>query len=125
MAVGSSDDWRTRLRRCSISWAPIRKRYETGIATPCSASLISFRVRSLPDWPPRWRIAGNSHGYIMRAGVRMRFEEFSFGSIRIDGTTHEYDVVVDRGQVRKRKKKPIQKVSRGLWAHSGFDRGSH
>lgn len=39
----------------------------------------------------------------------MRFEEFSFGSIRIDGTTHEYDVVVDRGQVRKRKKKPSKR----------------
>ena len=36
----------------------------------------------------------------------MRFEKFSFGSIRIDGTTYEHDVVIDRGEVRKRKKKP-------------------
>ena len=36
----------------------------------------------------------------------MRFEKFSFGSIRIDGVTHEHDVVIDRGTVRKRKKKP-------------------
>jgi hypothetical protein len=36
----------------------------------------------------------------------MRFEEFSFGSIRIDGTTYTYDVVIDCGAVRKRKKKP-------------------
>ena len=36
----------------------------------------------------------------------MRFEKFSFGSIRINGTTYEHDVVIDRGQVRKRKKKP-------------------
>ena len=36
----------------------------------------------------------------------MRFENFSFGSIRIDGITHEHDVVIDRGTVRKRKKKP-------------------
>jgi len=35
----------------------------------------------------------------------MRFEEFSFGTIRIDGTTYEHDVVVDRGEVFKRKKK--------------------
>ena len=49
MAVRSSDDWRTGLRHCSIRWAPIRKRYETGIAMRCSASWISFRVRSLPD----------------------------------------------------------------------------
>jgi len=39
----------------------------------------------------------------------MRFEDFSFGSIRIDGTTYEHDVVIDRGQIRKRKKKPSQK----------------
>src|SRR5215470_10695382 len=36
----------------------------------------------------------------------MRFEAFSFGSIRIDGTTYEHDVTIDRGQIRKRKKKP-------------------
>ena len=39
----------------------------------------------------------------------MRFEDFSFGSIRIDGTTYEHDVVIDRGQIRKRKKKPSKK----------------
>jgi len=33
----------------------------------------------------------------------MRFEAYSFGSIRIDGTTYEHDVVIDRGQVRKHK----------------------
>ena len=36
----------------------------------------------------------------------MQFEHFGFGSIRIDGTTYEHDVVIDRGQVRRRKKKP-------------------
>ncbi len=39
----------------------------------------------------------------------MRFRDFSFGSIRIDGTTYEHDVVIDRGEVRKRKKKPSKK----------------
>lgn len=39
----------------------------------------------------------------------MRFEKFSFGSIRIDGVTYEHDVVIDRGQVDKRKKKPSRK----------------
>ena len=33
----------------------------------------------------------------------------SFGSVRIDGVTYEHDVVIDRGQVRKRKKKPSKK----------------
>ena len=39
----------------------------------------------------------------------MRFEKFSFGSIRIDGVTYEHDVVIDCGKVRKRKKKPSKK----------------
>jgi hypothetical protein len=39
----------------------------------------------------------------------MRFEGFSFGSIRIDGTTYEHDVVIDQGEVRKRVKKPSKK----------------
>ena len=39
----------------------------------------------------------------------MRFEVFLFGSICIDGTTYEYDVVIDRGGIRKRKKKPSRR----------------
>jgi hypothetical protein len=39
----------------------------------------------------------------------MRFEKFSFGSIRIDGVTYEHDIVIDGGQIRKRKKKPSKK----------------
>jgi hypothetical protein len=39
----------------------------------------------------------------------MRVEKFSFGSIRIDSVTYEHDVVIDRGDVRKRKKKPSKK----------------
>jgi len=39
----------------------------------------------------------------------MRFEDFTFGSIRIDGVTYEHDVVIDRGQLVKRKKKPSKK----------------
>ena len=39
----------------------------------------------------------------------MRFQKFSFGSIRIDGVTYKHDVVIDHGDVRKRKKKPSKK----------------
>jgi hypothetical protein len=39
----------------------------------------------------------------------MHFDKFSFGSIRIDGSTYEHDVVIDRGEIRKRKKKPSKK----------------
>ena len=44
-----------------------------------------------------------------RLEIPMRFEDFSFGSIRIDGTTYEHDVAIDRGRIRKRKKKPSKK----------------
>lgn len=39
----------------------------------------------------------------------MRFQGFEFGQIRIDGVTYEHDVVIDRGQIRKRWKKPSKK----------------
>jgi hypothetical protein len=39
----------------------------------------------------------------------MHIEEFSFGSIRIDGVVHEHDVLIDRGDVSKRKKKASKK----------------
>jgi hypothetical protein len=47
----------------------------------------------------------------------MRFEGFSFGSIRIDGVTYESDVVIDRGEIRKRKKKP-SKQYRDAFGHT-------
>ena len=39
----------------------------------------------------------------------MKFQKFSFGQIRIDGIEYGYDVVIDRGKVRKRKKKASKK----------------
>lgn len=39
----------------------------------------------------------------------MSIDKFSFGSIRIDGETFERDVVLDRGQVRLRNKKPSKR----------------
>jgi hypothetical protein len=39
----------------------------------------------------------------------MGFGSFRFGSIEIDGNTYEHDVVMDRGEIRKRKKKPSKK----------------
>jgi hypothetical protein len=47
----------------------------------------------------------------------MHFESFSFGSIQIDGTTYEHDVVIDRGEVRKRKKGP-SKQFRDAFGHT-------
>ena len=47
----------------------------------------------------------------------MHFEKFSFGSIRIDGITYEHDVVINRGKVEKRMKKPSKKF-RDTFGHT-------
>lgn len=47
----------------------------------------------------------------------MRFEDFSFGTVRIDGEVFEHDVVVDRGKIRKRKKGP-SKGHRSAYGHT-------
>ena len=39
----------------------------------------------------------------------MHLDKFSFGTIRIDGSTYTKDVVIDRGKVRKRRKAPSRK----------------
>ncbi len=49
----------------------------------------------------------------------MRFDHFSFGTIRIDGSTCEHDVVIDRGEVRKRKKGPSKQFS-DAFGHTRF-----
>ena len=42
----------------------------------------------------------------------MHFDKFSFGALRIDGSTYEQDVVIDCGEIRKRKKAlPIDSVT--------------
>ena len=39
----------------------------------------------------------------------MVLNNFSFGTLQIDGTTYEQDVVIDRGDIRKRKKTPSKR----------------
>ena len=34
----------------------------------------------------------------------MRFSEYSFGSVCVDGVTYDHDLILDRGNLRKRKK---------------------
>ena len=47
----------------------------------------------------------------------MRFERFSFGSLRVDGVDYEYDLVIDRGEVRKRRKKASKRF-REAYGHT-------
>ena len=44
----------------------------------------------------------------------MRFETFSFGSLRIDGVTYHHDLAIYSGDMRKRKKKPSKKFRETL-----------
>ena len=53
----------------------------------------------------------------MQCKLRMQFQSFSFGSIRIDGVTYDHDVVIDRGEIRKRGKKASKKY-RGAFGHT-------
>ena len=41
--------------------------------------------------------------------VEMKFGHFSFGSIQIDDTKYEHDVVIEGRKIRKRKKKPSKR----------------
>jgi hypothetical protein len=47
----------------------------------------------------------------------MRFGQFTFGTIEVDGKTYEHDLVVDRGRVRKRRKGP-SKPFRPRYGHT-------
>ena len=47
----------------------------------------------------------------------MRFDTFSLGSIQIDGITYDHDVVIERGNVSKRKKKASKKF-RDAFGHT-------
>jgi hypothetical protein len=49
--------------------------------------------------------------------MAMRIDQFTFGSIRIDGVIYEHDVMIARGRVTKRKKKS-SKPFRGAFGHT-------
>ena len=51
-----------------------------------------------------------SESLLTETGISaMDFGKFHFGRIEIDGVTYERDVVIDRGRIRKRKKKPSKR----------------
>ena len=52
----------------------------------------------------------------------MRFDGFTFGSIEVDGTTYEHDLVIDKGTVRKRRKGP-SKPLRARFGHTPLSAG--
>jgi hypothetical protein len=50
-------------------------------------------------------------------GSRVRFSEYCFGSVRVDGVTHDHDLIIDRGKIRKRKKAASRKF-RDSYGHT-------
>ena len=40
----------------------------------------------------------------MGTSLSVRLSGYSFGSVRVDGVTYDYDLIIDRGKIRKRKK---------------------
>lgn len=47
----------------------------------------------------------------------MKIDHFTFGSVRIDGQTYDRDVVIDRGEVHARSKKPSKRF-RDSYGHT-------
>src|SRR6266496_1402633 len=62
--------------------------------------------------------AGTGHTIAVQArSISVRFTEYSFGSVRVDGVTYDHDLIIDRGKVRKRKKAASRKF-RGAYGHT-------
>ena len=47
----------------------------------------------------------------------VHFEKFSFGSMQIDGRVYDFDLVIDQGEIRKRKKKASKRY-RDAYGHT-------
>jgi hypothetical protein len=47
----------------------------------------------------------------------MRFTDYSFGCVRVDGVTYDHDLIIDRGKIRKRKKAASRKF-RDAYGHT-------
>src|SRR5262245_40382399 len=41
----------------------------------------------------------------------MEFQDFSFGNLQIDGKVYNHDVIIDHGEIHKRKKKASKQFS--------------
>jgi hypothetical protein len=47
----------------------------------------------------------------------VRFSDYSFGSVRVDGVAYDHDLIIDCGKIRKRKKGASRKF-RGAYGHT-------
>jgi hypothetical protein len=63
-------------------------------------------------------VAGTGHTIPVRVrSISVRFTDYSFGSVRVDGVTYDHDLIIDRGKIRKRNKAASKKF-RGAYGHT-------
>src|SRR5881227_2281144 len=75
-----------------------------------TAAVTRLNRGGLPSLPsPRRRAPEHNGARTEHGEVRVHFDKFSFGALRIDGNTYEQDVVIDCGEIRKRKKAPSKR----------------
>jgi hypothetical protein len=104
-------------------------------ASSRAAAVARLEVRAAADHPPRRCLRPGLRGHVLgeapgpaaatghrTIGVRarvidMRFTEYSFGSVQVDGVTYDHDLIVDRGEIRKRKKAASRKF-RDAYGHT-------
>lgn len=90
----------TTLKSCSRVFLP------NNAATPKNVFEISI-----------WRLRARSGGEIRSLRYSIKFEDFKFGRVRVDGAFYDHDLVIDHGKIRKRKKKP-SKMYRESFGHT-------
>lgn len=54
---------------------------------------------------------------VQEGGGGVRFGEYSFGSLQVDGVTYNHDLIIDRGQIHRRKKAASKKF-RDAYGHT-------
>ena len=88
---------------------------------------MSIRSKPRSSGPPKFACfpISTSLAASRQVEMSMRFQAFSFGSIRINGVTYPHDVVIDRGQLRKRKKKPWKQFCDAFKAHTAVGGGGY
>jgi hypothetical protein len=85
---------------------------------PAAADLARFRAPEQLIADGAGPAAGTGHMIPLQArSVSMRFTNYSFGSIRVDGVTYVHDLIIDRGKIRERHKAASRKF-RGAYAHT-------
>jgi len=56
--------------------------------------------------------------------ISMRFTDYSFGSVRVDGVAYDHDLIIDCGKIRKRKKAASRRY-RDEYGHTPLSGAEH